>query len=131
MPNLDAAAKSRDGVISCLFSDGRCVRITSNGKELKSFNSGRGDSLIGGIDVPSNNRIVISQPNTGMVIETDGDGKVLWQARTPGIATATRLPNGNMLVASQSGNIVTELDRTGRVVWEYKDAATPYRARRR
>jgi hypothetical protein len=49
----------------------------------------------------------------------------------PTPTSATRLPNGNTLVASTMGQQVLELDRTGKTVWEYKNPQRPWKVRRR
>jgi HEAT repeat protein len=129
---VSAAYKGRDGVITCLTQGGQCVRLTTAGKELKSFLSGRnGGGFTSGIDVTPNGRILISQPNQGTVVEMDAEGKMIWESKAPGIATATRLPNGHTLVANYGSSTVTELDRAGKTVWEYKENMAVFRARRR
>jgi hypothetical protein len=95
------------------------------------MNRSRGHSLVSGIDVINNNRILITQPTQNMVVEMNGEGRTLWQVNLPGVATATRLPTGHILAASQANNSVTEVDRMGKFVWEYKEGFSPYRARRR
>ncbi len=130
---VEAAYRSRDGVITCLDGAGQCVRLASDGKELKRFPSGRSSSSgwPSGIDVTAQGRIVISQHNENRLWEVDAEGKLLWQAPVPGIVTATRLPNGHVLVATGSNQLVTELDRAGKSVWEYKTGVQIWRARRR
>jgi HEAT repeat protein len=127
---VSAAYKARDGIITCLTNNAQCVRISREGKELKSFPINR-SGFTSGIDVLPNGRVLIAEPNQGSVVEVDADGKTVWQAKTPGIASATRLPNGHTLVANHGMNSVTELDRAGKVVWEYKEATSVFRARRR
>ncbi len=129
-PHLDAAHKSRDGSITCLESSGQCIRLSAAGKELKRFPSGRTGGFTSGLDV-GGGRILIAQPNENRVWELDAEGKVLWQAATPGIISATRLRNGHTLVAGNAQSSVIELDRAGKVVWEHKAGMQVFRARRR
>ncbi len=128
-PRVMAGCKGRDGVITCL-SGTECLRLTADGKQLKSFPIG-GLRFLGGIDQLANGRILIAQQGDGVVTERDGDGKVVWQARAPGITSATRLPNGHTLLANQTSKTLTELDRTGKVVSEQGVGMTVMRARRR
>lgn len=57
------------------------------------------------------------------LLEVDGSGKILWQHNVQAI-TATRLRNGNTLVATQYGDVpgpgpgVFEVNRNGKAVWE-------------
>src|SRR5262249_52776101 len=93
--SLIAGHKSNNGVITCLTNDGRCLRMDSTGKEIKSFPSGRGPSWTSGIDVLTNGNVLVSQTDRNKVAELDSEGKTVWEANTPSITTATRLPNGN------------------------------------
>ncbi len=127
-PNLDAACKSRDGSITCLAYD-QCIRLSSAGKELKRFPFGGRPTYKSAIDVSADGRILIALHN--QVSEVDGEGKVLWQASALGIATATHLPNGHVLVAGGFREVIMELDRAGKVVWEHKAGMRVWRARRR
>ena len=127
-----AACKARDGNIWCLVNEGRCVRIDTSGKELKSIPLNNGGGFgIAGIDLLPNGGVLIAQPNANRVIELDAEGKIAWEAEAPQVMTATRLPNGNVLAASYNALRVFEIDRKGKVVWEYKDTHNPWRARRR
>ncbi len=128
---LQGAYRSRDGTNWCLDRFGRCVQLSAAGKVLKTFQSGRNQNYLGGIDVAVNGRLLIAQPNANQVVEMDTSGKILWQARAPGISTASHLTNGHVLVANYENNQVTELDRTGKIVWEHRAGMQVYRARRR
>ena len=128
---LIAAYKGRDGVTTCLTNTGQCQRLGPDGKELKSFPSGRGPAWTSGIDVLPNGHVLIAQPDQEMVTEMDTDGNTVWTAKAPGITTATHLPDGHTLVASYTNNSVQELDHSGKVVWEYKNEMGVFRARRR
>jgi hypothetical protein len=80
------------------------------------------------LDLSANGRIVVVQANK--VVELDGGGKKLREWDAANAVTATALPKGHVLVASQNNGGVCELDRAGKVVWEYRGAGC-YRARRR
>jgi hypothetical protein len=128
---ITAAYKAPNGQIIVLANNGTCLRLDANGKELKSFPSGRGSGWTSGVDVLPSGRILIAQPDRGKVAEFDADGKNIWEADAPDVTTATRLPSGNTLVASHQGQRTYELDRQGKIVWEHKDALHVFRARRR
>ena len=113
------------------MSPANCIRLDAKGREIKNFPSGRDGGWTSGIDVLPNGHVLVSQPNRGMVVEMDADGKKIWEAQAAGITSATHLPNGHTLVASHPGRNVVELDRSGKVVWEYKDEYHQFRARRR
>jgi hypothetical protein len=65
------------------------------------------------------------------VVEYYADGKIAWQAAVQSPTTATRLPNGNTLVASSSQQRLVELDAGGKEVWSLDVEGRPWRARRR
>jgi len=130
-PNLEAAYRSRDGIITCLNNAGQCLRLSAAGKELKRFPSLRAASHCSGIDMPANGRILIAQPNENRVMEMNSEGKILWQAPAPGITSATGLPNGHTLIAHYGNQKVTEVDRAGKIVWDQKAEIMAFRARRR
>jgi hypothetical protein len=107
------------------------VRLDASGKELKSFPVG--PSSLGGLEVLPNGRILIALYSNNMVVEYDQEGRRIWEAKVTQPSSATRLPNGNTLVACSLGNQqVVELDRSGNVVWQHQAPnQRPWKARRR
>jgi hypothetical protein len=130
IPGVLAANKARDGSIWCLLNDGRCLRVDTTGKELKSIPTNQAASP-GGIDLLPGGGVLIAVQGANKVIELDAEGKVVWEAGAPQVVGATRLPNGNVLAASYGTARVFEIDRKGKVVWEYTGNCNPFRARRR
>ena len=66
------------------------------------------------------------------VFEHDPEGKVVWEANVQQPVSASRLPNGNTLIALQSWPAkVVELDKTGKQVWEYSPPTQAGRVKRR
>jgi hypothetical protein len=128
---LRGVHKPRNGPLAILTSDGNCVRLDANGKELKSFKSGHDPSWVSGFEVLPNGRVLVPQRQANKVVEFDPDGKVVWEAEVKMPKAAARLPNGHTLVTSFDTRSVVELDRAGKVVWERKDDYAHYRARRR
>src|SRR5207248_2437857 len=92
--------------------------LDATGKQIKRFplTVFAGVAYFGNIDVTAKGCIVVMQNNA--VVEFDPDGKTVWQAPTTG-NRATRLANGNTLVASDTAGVV-ELDNTGKTVWHYQ-----------
>lgn len=123
--------KPRNGPLAILTSEGNCVRLDAQGKELKSFKTGHDVSWVSGMECLPNGRVLVPLRGTSKVAEYDAEGKVVWEADAPGPKAASRLPNGHTLVASFDNHSVIELDRAGKVVWEYKDSYHQYRAYRR
>ncbi len=129
--NITAAGRAHDGHIVCLGQNGQCFILDTTGRQLKSFPSHRQAGWTSGLDLLSNGRILITQPNRNKVAEFDTEGKQILEVDAPAPTTATGLPNGHILVASHGAQRVYELDRTGKMVWEHKTAGNIFRARRR
>jgi hypothetical protein len=127
-----AAYRSRKGVTVCLSRTDQCVLLDAAGKQLKSFAVERGlGGNIGRLDVRPDGHILIAQGRrANKVVEYDSDGKKLLELTASDATTATWMPNGHVLIASQGGQRVYELNRAGKIVWEHK-GGSPYRARRR
>ncbi|HYV36130.1 MAG TPA: HEAT repeat domain-containing protein [Gemmataceae bacterium] len=130
LPLIRAAYKLANGEMLCLLSNDTCVRLDATGKEIKRFSLplfggtsavvAQVPNFAGNIDVtPKGHVVVVLNDNT--VAEYDPNGKIVWQAKASG-NRATRLPNGNTLVASQAGGLV-ELDHAGQTVWQYQPPA--------
>jgi HEAT repeat protein len=114
-------AKLPTGEITCIFENGRVVRLDAKGKELNSFRVEIGKPLFGGrIAVLPSGRVLIPHHLENKVVEYDSKGKVVWQVKVDQPIVATRLPNGNTLVTSMSQSRVVEFDRNGNEVWQYK-----------
>jgi len=59
------------------------------------------------------------------VSEYDAGGKEIWTYAVNGPWSATRLKNGNTMVASYH-NLIVEVNRYGQVVWEFTQKDAPY-----
>jgi hypothetical protein len=69
--------------------------------------------------------------NNRQVREIDADGKVYSPFTYVGAFRATRLPNGNTLVASFTTNKMAEFDRDGKLRWEMICKGRPWSVRHR
>jgi hypothetical protein len=120
---IAAAARRRDGkivvIMAAIEQKSRCVILDARGQELKSFLVGRCQTFAG-IDVLPSGRILIPEPLDNRVSEYDADGQRTWSVPVEYPTSATRLPNGHILVVSGLGQYVGELGRSGRIIWRYK-----------
>ena len=124
---LTGAYKTRKGQYICMTQNGRCFHLDAAGKQLKFFDTNRGNAWM---DLLPNGRILLSQNGGNMISEYDTDGKLHLQLDIPNVSMATGLPNGNFLVCCNQGGRVIEMNRKGVVVWEYR-SQSPFRARGR
>ena len=111
-----------DGQMACVAANGVCLRLDATGKEINRFNlpiskAGAVTGSVGNISGTDKGHIVIVQSDN-TVAEYDAVGKVVWKATAAG-NRATRLANGNTLVASETDGVV-ELDNAGKTVWQYQ-----------
>jgi HEAT repeat protein len=129
---LTAAYKSPSGEIVALRNDGQVARYDVKGKEIKTFPSNRDTSWTSGIDIARNGNILVSQPSPNQkVTEYTPEGKVVREWKADGVTTATKLNNGNILVASHNNRNVVEYDAANKKVWDYTDEFHIFRAKRR
>jgi WD40 repeat protein/HEAT repeat protein len=126
-----AAFKMADGKMIYVTEGDQCVWLDATGKEIRRFGVPGAKTgviasaqYIGNIDVTPKGHMVVVQ-NFGTIIEYDTDGKIVWQTQREG-NRATRLSNGNTLIASLSEGVF-ELDMAGKAVWEHQPPAG-YRA---
>jgi hypothetical protein len=69
--------------------------------------------------------------NNSLVREVDAAGKTIMSINYPGVFRATRLPNGNILMASMTTRNVAEYDRAGNKRWEKTCEGRPWSVRAR
>ncbi len=67
---------------------------------------------------------LVAHMDLGKVAEYDAAGKEVWAVEAPSPWSATRLANGNTLIASNK-NIVREVDHDGKTIWELTQADIP------
>lgn len=128
--NVYSAEKRRNGQIICLQSNGQIVEMDASGKELRTV-SGGNTAGWGSLELLPSGRFLVSQYNLNKVVELDADGKIHFECSVPQPASATRLPNGNTLVADTQNRRIQEFDRAGNKVWEQITQGRPFRVRRR
>jgi hypothetical protein len=68
------------------------------GVVVRSFNLPHGHWC--GIEALPSDHYLAAELNTGLVVETDAAGKVVWQCKVAGAVHALRRPNGRTLICS-------------------------------
>lgn len=122
------------GDILALTSDGRIIRMDDKGKELSSFDVDLGTKLFGGrLHVSPNGRVLVPHNSENKVIEYDAQGQAVWEVNVTSPVSATKLPNGNVLVTTMNPQTgAMEFDRNGRETeWNYRQQTRVTRAIRR
>jgi HEAT repeat protein len=129
--DIVAAQKFRNGQIAVMTAGGQLIRMDAAGKELKTGRVVPLSYYNGGVSILANDHVIVPLYNQHKVVESDSQGKTVWEAPVQWPNAAHRLPNGNTLVSSLQSTRVVEINRVGKVVWEYKDNTQPIRANRR
>jgi HEAT repeat protein len=129
--DIVAAHKFRNGQFAVVTGSGQFIRMDATGKELKTGRVTQLPYYNGGVAILPNDHVVVPLYNQNKVVESDSQGKVVWEANVQLPNAAYRLPNGNTLVSSIQSARVVEINRVGKVVWEYKENTQPIRASRR
>jgi len=125
---LYGAGRLKDGNFAYVNSARMYVKVDRAGKQLATWrlpNDPTGSQPY--VTVLENGNILYSDYRAGKVREmASADGKVLSEVSVQFPTLATKLPNGNLLVAQSNQMKFTEVDRTGKVVKETKDPNTNF-----
>lgn len=128
--NIAAATQRDDGGVILATYQGQYIRLDPGGKELKSKQISFISVAPHLVEFLPDDHFLVANPNANKVAEYNLDGKVLWEAKIDMPGHLSRLPNGHVLVISQSNRIV-ELNRAGQRIKELKGDMIPTRAWRR
>jgi HEAT repeat protein len=128
--HLRAAYRYADGRIGRVDTSGQYVRLSRSGKSEIQFPAlVQIANTLGGVDFLPDGGLLLGRSDR--VVQLDATGKEVWSVKVTRPYGATRLPNGNTIVASTSTRELLEFDRTGRVVRSIKTDGDPWVARRR
>jgi hypothetical protein len=114
------ALRLRNGHILYVTSDGSLVELDARGEKLlrtvEPENHAPGAKFRARVEPLLNGRYLLTLGGRDRVLEIDHGGKIHWEhtIRTP--MSATRLRNGNTLIACFEERCVVEVDRSGREV---------------
>lgn len=123
------ARKAKNGHIVAITAQGFIIELeTPTGKQVNQRQIQTQGQWCSAELMPNGNYLVASFfPNNGSVREIDRNtGGEVWSKPFPGAFRATRLPNGNVLVASMQTRQVAEIDRAGNTRWSVTCAGRPW-----
>jgi hypothetical protein len=122
--------KLRNGHYLCVLSNNRIVELDDKRKEVLSVNVPN-TSGWASVERLTNTNFLVALYSANKVIEVNPSGQVVWElpVRNPG--HATRLRNGNTLVASIGGQFVAEFSRDRKEVWKAATTGRPFHVYRR
>jgi hypothetical protein len=132
-PSADVAAacRLRDGQTVLVTTNGQCLRIDAEGREVKGFPVGVVMSVGSHIDVSPAGHVLVPLYSRNQVVEYDGAGKPVWSASVARPSSVQRLPSGHLLVGSRPARAIVEIDRRGEEVWRQRSTGYPLFAWRR
>jgi hypothetical protein len=124
------ARKMRDGQIILVSTMRQCIRMDTTGKQLKSFPLQWAWQT--GVDILPNGHVVIPATWMNKVTEYDAEGKTVLDLNANQPYAATRLRNGNLLMAPQQWpSELIETDSSGKQVSKLNLPNFPHRIRTR
>jgi HEAT repeat protein len=113
----------RNGNVVLLSVDGKLREVSPAGKIVRSFELAKNRNWCG-VEALPGNRYLVADCRAGEVLEVDATGKTRWRVAQSGAYFATRLPNGNTLVAHAGG--IVEFNRAGKAVWKKDTKTAPW-----
>jgi hypothetical protein len=127
------ACMLRNRHILYINSAGNVIELDAERKQVKNFTvqgHAGGAAYWASIEPLPNGRYLITLAGADRVVETDEQGKIHWEVTVTKATGATRLANGNTLVASSDGRFAVEVNRAGKEVWKKTTKGRPFWARR-
>jgi hypothetical protein len=91
---------------------------------------GAGAGYWASVEMLPSGRFLLALGSSGRVVEVDGTGKIGWECSVPSAVFATRLRNGNTLVANFDGRCVVEVNRAGKEIRKQALQGRPFTVRR-
>jgi hypothetical protein len=126
---IHSAQRRPNGNVVLLSMAGGLREVDAAGKEIRSLTL-PGSGGWSGVSALGGGRYLVVNNTDGRVLEIDSQGKTLWEHAQPGASYASRLPDGRILIVSNSDG-VHEVDRSGRTVWRLSLKSSIWRAHRR
>jgi HEAT repeat protein len=124
------ARRMRDGQIILVSTMRQCIRMDTTGKQLKSFPLQWAWQT--GVDILPNGHVVIPATWMNKVTEYDAEGKTVLDLNANQPYAATRLRNGNLLMAPQQWpSELIETDSSGKQLSKLNLPNFPHRIRTR
>jgi HEAT repeat protein len=124
------ARRMRDGQIILVSTMRQCIRMDTTGKQLKSFPLQWAWQT--GVDILPNGHVIIPATWMNKVTEYDAEGKTVLDLNANQPYAATRLRNGNLLMAPQQWpSELIETDSSGKQISKLNLQNFPHRIRTR
>lgn len=126
---IHSVQRLRNGHVVCVSMAGTVREIDTAGRVVCDVKLPINGGWSGVEGTPGGRYLAVNN-NEGKIVEVDRKGTVCWEHHVPGACYASRLPNGNTLVVSNSAGVL-EVDKKGAVVWKREMTTSLWRAHRR
>ena len=135
LPGVAAAKSMPNGNrVVVFFHNKRVVELDGQDKQREIYRTRDGNPSSVEVLPNGNFLIAVHRSKQHAVVEVDKDGNVVWEYKPKKSAvaarTASRLQNGNTLIAIHSSNSIIEVDKSGTTVWSTENRGSPYSAQR-
>lgn len=128
------ALKLPNGHVLYVTRNGLLVEMDAASKHevrtVRPANYAAGATYWASLELLPNGRYLLALGGASRVIEMDASGKLHWECTVPSAVFATRLRNGNTLIASFEERCLIEMDRAGKEVKRQTLRGRPFAARR-
>jgi len=127
------AVRLRNGHVIFVASNGEIGELDANWKLLRTITPamwGNGAGYWASIEPLPGGRFLAVYGGSSKVVEVDATGKIVWECNQPNPVFATRLRNGNTLIACFEGRSVVEVDRAGMEIAKFPLQGRPFTVRR-
>lgn len=125
LPNGHILYVTRDGVL--VERDATCENLI---RAIEPEEHAEGARYRARVEPLLNGRFLLTLGGSNRVLEIDAAGKIRWEHRVRAPMSATRLRNGNTLIACFEDRCIVEVDRAGKEINKQPLAGRPYAVRR-
>jgi HEAT repeat protein len=125
---MHSVQRLKNGHVVVVSMAGQIREVDAAGKEVRTLKLETQGGWNGITGTPDGHYLVAG---ANVVQEIDTTGQKVWEYKVAGACYASRLPNGNTLVVSNSTAALTEVNKKGETVWSQKVDTSLWRGHRR
>src|SRR5262249_48331108 len=127
------AQRLRNGNILFVASNGEVGELDGDFKPIRTITPaqwGNGAGYWASVELLPGGRFLVVYGGSGKVVELDAAGKIVWENNQASPVFATRLRNGNTLIACFEARALVEVTREGKEVNKQTLLGRPFTVRR-
>src|SRR5947209_9911261 len=123
----------RNGQVVYITSGGQVGVLDARWRQVRTFSPAahaNGAGYWASVEPLANGHYLLALGGAGRVVEVDNTGKIVWEHSYGSAVFATRLRNGNTLIASFDNRCLVEVNRAGKEVAKHPLQGRPFTVRR-